>query len=138
MKIKPRPALYFLIPYLLGIIAGRWASIPFLWLWIFVLLCFIGSIVTRKRQRFLCYALLHLAIFAGGILRLETASDSPIPNRFYDEPISFSGTTVYQPERGEEWDACYASVNSSYCQIRRNRYRRNSSSGFRVATTPLR
>ena len=108
MKIKPRPALYFLIPYLLGIIAGRWASIPFLWLWIFVLLCFIGSVVTRSRQRFLCYALLHLAIFAGGILRLETASDSPIPNRFYDEPISFSGTTVYQPERGEEWDACYA------------------------------
>ena len=73
-----------------------------------MLLCFIGSVVTRKRQRFLCYALLHLAIFAGGILRLETASDSPIPNRFYDEPISFSGTTVYQPERGEEWDACYA------------------------------
>ena len=108
MKIKPRPALYFFIPYLLGIIAGRWASIPFLWLWIFVLLCFIGSVVTRNRQRYLCYALLHLAIFAGGILRLETASDSPIPNRFYDEPISFSGTTVYQPERGEEWDACYA------------------------------
>ena len=108
MKIKPRPALYFLIPYLLGIIAGKWVSLPFLWLWIFVLLCFIGSMVTRNRQRFLCYALLHLSIFAGGMLRLETATHSPIPSHFYNEPIHFSGTTVYQPERGEAWDACYA------------------------------
>ncbi len=108
MKIKPRPALFFLIPYLLGIIAGKWASLPFLWLWIFVLLCFIGSIVTRTRQRFLCYAMLHLAIFAGGMLRLETVSHSPIPAHFYNEPIRFSGTTVYQPERGEAWDTCYA------------------------------
>ena len=108
MKIKPRPALYFLIPYLLGIIAGTWTSLPFLWLWIFVLLCFIGSIVARNRQRYLCYGLLHLSIFAGGMLRLETVSHSPIPTHFYNEPISFSGTTVYQPERGEAWDACYA------------------------------
>lgn len=108
MQFKPRPALYFLIPYLLGIIAGKWTSIPFLWLWLFVLLCFIGSLVTRNRQRYLCYALLHLSIFAGGMLRLETAADSPIPTHFYNEPISFSGTTVYQPERGEAWDACYA------------------------------
>ena len=108
MEFKPRPALYFLIPYLLGIIAGRWASLPFLWLWLFVLLCCIGSMVTRNRQRFLCYALLHLSIFAGGMLRLETVSHSPIPPHFYNEPIHFSGTTVYQPERGEEWDACYA------------------------------
>ena len=64
--------------------------------------------VTRNRQRFLCYALLHLSIFAGGMLRLETVSHSPIPPHFYNEPIHFSGTTVYQPERGEEWDACYA------------------------------
>ena len=108
MKIKPRPALYFLIPYLLGIISGKWVSLPFLWLWIFVLVCFIGSMVTRNRRRFLCYALFHLAIFAGGMLRLETVSDSPIPAHFYNEPIRFSGTTVYQPERGEAWDACYA------------------------------
>ena len=108
MQFKPRPALFFLIPYLLGIIAGKWVSFPFLWLWIFVLFCFIGSIVTRNRQRFLCYALLHLAIFAGGMLRLGTVSDSPIPPHFYNEPIRFSGTTVYQPERGEAWDACYA------------------------------
>ena len=108
MQLKPRPALYFLIPYLLGIIAGKWISIPFLWLWIFVLLCFIGSLVARNRQQLLCYALLHLSIFAGGMLRLETASDSTIPTHFYNEPIGFSGTTVYQPERGEAWDACYA------------------------------
>lgn len=52
--------------------------------------------------------MLHLCIFAGGMLRLETVSDSPIPTHFYNEPIRFSGTTVYQPERGEAWDACYA------------------------------
>ena len=42
------------------------------------------------------------------MLRLETVSHSPIPPHFYDQPINFSGTTVYQPERGEAWDACYA------------------------------
>ena len=108
MNFKLRPALYFLIPYLLGIIVGRWVSIPLLWLWLSVLLCLIGSIVTRQRRHYLCYGLLHLAIFAGGMLRLETASHSPIPSHFYDQPISFSGTTTYQPERGEAWDACYA------------------------------
>ncbi len=108
MKITPRPALYFLIPYLLGIIAGRWTSIPFLWLWLLILLSFIGSVVTRNRRRYLSYALLHLAVFAGGMLRLETVSHSSIPAHFYDAPVSFSGTTAYQPERGEEWDACYA------------------------------
>ena len=108
MKFKPRPALYFLIPYLLGIIVGRWLSIPLLWLWFAVLLCLIGSILTRNRRRYLCYGLLHLTVFAGGMLRLETASDSPIPPHFYNQPISFSGTTTYQPERGEAWDACYA------------------------------
>ena len=108
MKNIPRPALYFLIPYLLGIIAGKWTSIPFLWLWLAILFSFIGSIVTRDRRRYLSYVLLHLAVFVGGMLRLEIASHSPIPTHFYDEPVSFSGTTTYQPERGKEWDACYA------------------------------
>ena len=108
MKFKLRPALYFLIPYLLGIIVGRWVSIPLLWLWFSVLFCLIGSIVTGQRRHYLCYGLLHLAVFAGGMLRLETASHSPIPPHFYDQPISFSGATNYQPERGEAWDACYA------------------------------
>ena len=108
MKFKPRPALYFLIPYLLGIIVGGWVSIPLLWLWLSVLLCLLGSIATRQRRLYLCYGLLHLAVFAGGMLRLETASHSPIPPHFHDQPIHFSGTTTYQPERGEAWDACYA------------------------------
>ena len=108
MKFKPRPALYFLIPYLLGIIIGKWVSLPVLWLWLTVLLCLVGSITTRHRRRYLCYGLLHLAVFAGGMLRLETASHSPIPTHFYNQPVSFSGTTTYQPERGETWDACYA------------------------------
>ena len=108
MKFKPRPALYFLIPYLLGIIAGNWVSLPLLWLWLTVLLCLVGGIATRHRRRYLCYGLLHLAVFAGGLLRLETASHSPIPPHFYNQPVSFSGTTTYQPERGEAWDACYA------------------------------
>ena len=108
MKFKPRPALYFLIPYLLGIIAGRWLSIPLLWLWFVVLFCLMGSIATRQRKQYLCYGLLHLAVFAGGMVRLETASHSPVPPHFYNQPISFSGTTTYQPERGEAWNACYA------------------------------
>ena len=108
MKITPRPALYFLIPYFLGIVAGSWTSIPFLWLWLFVLFSFIGGIATRNRRRYLSYGLLHLAVFAGGMLRLETAAVSPVPDHFYDVPVSFSGTTTYQPERGTEWEACYA------------------------------
>ena len=64
--------------------------------------------MTRNRRRYLSYGLLHLAVFAGGMLRLETAFHSPIPDHFYDKPVSFSGTTAYQPERGAAWDACYA------------------------------
>ena len=108
MKFKPRPALYILIPYLLGVIVGRWLSVPSLWLWFVALFCLIGSLATRHRVRYLCYGLLHLAIFAAGMLRLETVSHSPIPPHFYNEPVSFSGTTTYQPDRGEIWDACYA------------------------------
>ncbi len=108
MKFKPRPALYFLLPYLLGVIVGRWLAVPSLWLWLSALLCLIGSVATRHQTRYLCYGLLHLAVFTGGMLRLETASHSPISAHFYNQPVSFSGTTTYQPERGETWDACYA------------------------------
>ena len=108
MKITPRPALYFLIPYLLGIIAGSWTSIPFLWLWLSILFSFIGSLASRNRRRYLSYGLLHLAVFAGGMLRLDIAAVSPIPDHFHDKPINFSGTATYQPERGTEWDECYA------------------------------
>lgn len=108
MTLKPRPALYFLIPYMLGIVAGSFTSIPLLWLWLFVLICLIGSILTRFQTKYFCYGLLHLAVFASGMLRLEIATESPIPSHFYDKPVNFSGKTVYQPERGEAWEACYA------------------------------
>ena len=108
MKLKPRPALFFLIPFLFGIIAGEYISIPILWIWVFVLLSFIGSILMRPRSKHLCYVLLHVAVFAGGMLRLEIATVPTISQHFYDQPVSFTGKTVYQPERGEAWDAGYA------------------------------
>ena len=108
MTSKLRPALYFLIPFLLGIFIGEWTSIPILWLWLSVLICLIGSILTRNQSKYLCYVLLHIAIFACGMLRLEIANVPSIPADFYDQPISFTGKTVYQPERGETWEACYA------------------------------
>ncbi len=107
MTSKLRPALYFLIPFLLGIFIGEWTSIPILWLWLSVLICLIGSILTRNQSKYLCYVLLHIAIFACGMLRLEIATVPSIPADFYDQPISFTGKTVYQPERGETWEACY-------------------------------
>ena len=108
MALKPRPSLYFLIPFLLGILTSGYISIPFLWLWLSVLICFIGSILVRNRTKYLCYVLLHIAIFAGGMLRLGIATVPSIPAHFFDQPVSFTGKTVYQPERGEAWEACYA------------------------------
>ncbi len=108
MNIKPRPALYFLIPFLFGIITGGYIAVPILWLWLSVLICFVGSILVRNRVKYLFYVLLHVAVFACGMLRLELATVPVIPSHFYDQPVSFSGETIYQPERGEAWDACYA------------------------------
>lgn len=108
MNLKPRPALYFLIPFLLGIIAGEYTSIPIFWIWLFVLLCFIGCILSRPRFKYIFYVLLHVAVFACGMLRLEIATVPTIPHHFYDQPVSFTGKTLFQPERGEAWDACYA------------------------------
>ncbi|MYF97940.1 ComEC/Rec2 family competence protein [Candidatus Poribacteria bacterium] len=108
MKLKLRPALYFLLPFLLGIIIGEYTSIPILWLWIFIVLCFVGTILTRNKTRFMCYVLINIAIFGCGMLRFEIASFPKIPNHYFDQPVSFNGKTVYQPERGKEWDACYA------------------------------
>lgn len=108
MTLKPRPALYFLIPFLLGIVTGEYTSIPLLWLWLSVLICLVGSTLTRTRSKYLCYVLLHIAVFASGMLRLGVATVPSIPDNFYEQPVSFTGKTVYQPERGEAWDACYA------------------------------
>lgn len=108
MQIKPRPALYFLIPFLLGILTGKLTSVPILLIWIIVLFCLIGGVLIKSRSKYTFYVLLHLAVFACGMLRLEIATVPSIPHHFYDEPVSFIGKTTYQPERGEAWDACYA------------------------------
>ena len=112
MNLKPRLALYFLLPYLLGIVVGEYTTVPPLWTWLFTLVCLSCAVlfqwVARLKSKVTLYALLHLAIFASGILRLDIATPSPIPSHFYNEPVSFSGQTVYQPERGKEWEACYA------------------------------
>ena len=31
----------------------------------------------------------------------------PIPSDFYDQEVRFTGQTLYQPERGESWEACF-------------------------------
>lgn len=108
MTRKPRPALYFLIPFLLGILISSYTSIPMLWLWLCVLICLIGSIQARIRTKYLCYVLLHIAVFACGMVRLEITTVPSIPSHFFDQPVSFTGKTVYQPERGEKWEAGYA------------------------------
>ena len=123
MKLKPRLALYFLIPYLLGIVVGEYTSVLPLWTWLFTLICLSCAVLlqwfarfqrgknkwlARLKSKVTLYALLHLAVFASGILRLDIAAPSPIPSHFYNAPVSFSGQTVYQPERGKEWEACYA------------------------------
>ncbi len=123
MKLKPRLALYFLIPYLLGIVVGEYTSVLPLWTWLFTLICLSCAVLfqwvarfqrgknkwlARLKSKVTLYALFHLAVFASGILRLDIAAPSPIPSHFYNAPVSFSGQTVYQPERGKEWEACYA------------------------------
>ena len=97
---------------------------PLLWTWLFTLICLSCTVLlqwvarfqrgknkwfARLKSKVTLYALLHLAVFASGILRLDIATPSPIPAHFYNAPVSFSGQTVYQPERGKEWEACYAS-----------------------------
>lgn len=123
MKLKSRLALYFLIPYLLGIVVGEYTSVPPFWTWLFTLICLSCAVLlqwvarfqrgknkwlTRLKSKVTLYTLLHIAVFASGILRLDIATPSPIPAHFYNRPVSFSGQTLYQPERGKEWEACYA------------------------------
>ena len=113
-----RPALHALIPYALGILAGGISSIPIFWIWLTALACLAGSLILRNvtKQNFSIrplppityrYVLLQLAVFACGILYSEIRLTSPIPSDFYDQEVRFSGQTLYQPERGESWDACF-------------------------------
>ena len=113
-----RPALHALIPYLLGILVGGFSSIPIFWIWLTALSCLVGSLALRnvRKRNFSIrplppityrYILLQLAIFACGALYSEIRLTSPIPEDFYNQEICFSGKTLYQPERGESWDACF-------------------------------
>ncbi|MDE0043765.1 MAG: ComEC/Rec2 family competence protein, partial [Candidatus Poribacteria bacterium] len=113
-----RPALHALIPYALGILVGGFSSIPIFWIWLTALACLVCSLILRNvtKQNFSIrplppityrYVLLQLAVFACGTLYSEIRLTSPIPSDFYDQETSFSGKTLYQPERGESWDACF-------------------------------
>ena len=110
-----RPALHALIPYALGILVGGYLSIPIFWIWLIALACLAGSLVLRnvRKHNFSIrplppityrYLLIQLAIFACGALYSDIRLTSPIPDDFYDQDVSFSGKTLYQPERGELWD----------------------------------
>ena len=97
------------MPYLLGIIAGKWVSLPVLWLWLTVLLCLVGGITTRHRKRYLCYGLLHLAIFAGGMLRLTNRLTSTDSLAFLQPTGEFHRHHhISTRTRGKRVDACYA------------------------------
>ncbi len=100
----PRPALTTLIPYTLGIFVAGFLPIPIFWLWLIALIFIIGAIAL---QRF-CHPALLAAIFVCGMLRLGIVMTSPIPSHFYSQELRFSGRTMYQPQRGELWEECYA------------------------------
>ena len=112
-----RPALHALIPYALGILVGGFSSVPIFWIWLTALACLVCSLILGNvtKQHFSIrplppityrYVLLQLAVFACGTLYSEIRLTSPIPSDFYDQETSFAGKTLYQPERGESWDAC--------------------------------
>ena len=109
-----RPALSTLVPYTLGILIASLLPIPPFWTWLIALVCLVAGIglpYFRKgeaRSSKLQWLLLLGALCACGMFRLKVALTSPIPPDFYDQPVHFSGTMTYQPERGEAWEAGYA------------------------------
>ena len=114
----PHPALNALIPYTLGVFVAGLLSIPLFWIWLTVAICVSSSFVLQHwmqnkfgnpiRRTHLPRALLLSAIFGCGMLRLGIVLTSPIPVELYDQPVRFSGQMVYQPDRGELWEAGYA------------------------------
>ena len=113
-----RPALHALIPYSLGILVGGFLSIPTFWTGLSALACLVGSLALRNARKYNFsvrplplithrYVLVQLAIFACGALYSEIRLTSPIPDNFYGQNVSFTGETLYQPERGELWNACF-------------------------------
>ena len=109
-----RPALRTLVPYTLGVLIAGFLPIPPFWTWLIALVCLIASLglpYLRKgevRSSKLQWLLLLGALCACGMFRLKVALTSPIPPDLYDQPVHFSGTMTYQPERGEAWEAGYA------------------------------
>ena len=110
-----RPALSTLVPYTLGIVIAGFLPIPLFWLWLIALVCLVGGVGlpylqkgdsrASKLQRLFLLG----ALCACGMFRLKVVLTSPIPPDFYDQPMHFSGEMAYQPERGEQWEAGYAS-----------------------------
>ena len=111
----PRPALRTLVPYLLGVLIAGFLPIPLFWIWLIALICLIGGVgftylwKTDARAARLGWVFLFGAICACGVFRLKVVLTSPIPPGFYDQRVHFSGEMAYQPERGERWEAGYAS-----------------------------
>ena len=111
----PRPALSTLVPYTLGVLIAGFLPTPLFWLWLIALIClgggvglshlWKGDVRTPRIQRLLLLG----AICACGMFRLKVVLTSPIPPDFYDQQVHFSGEMAYQPERGEQWEAGYAS-----------------------------
>lgn len=109
-----RPALSTLAPYTLGIVTASFLPIPPFWTWLIALACLIAGLGLsylgkgEAHSSKLQWLLLLGALCACGMFRLKVALTSPIPPDFYDQPVHFSGTMTYQPERGEAWEAGYA------------------------------
>ncbi len=110
----PRPALRTLVPYALGVLIAGFLPIPLFWIWLAALICFcsgVGLSYLRKddaRASKIGWVLLFGALCACGMFRLKVVLTSPIPPDFYDQQVHFSGEMIYQPERGEQWEAGYA------------------------------
>ena len=110
----PRPALRTLVPYTLGVLIAGFLPIPLFWIWLIALICLIGGVgfsylwKTDARTARLGWVFLLGAICVCGMFRLKVVLTSPIPPDFYDQRVHFSGEMVYQPERGEHWEAGYA------------------------------
>ena len=78
------------------------ADLPDRWCWILL------SVENGCAYSELGWVFLLGAICVCGMFRLKVVLTSPIPPDFYDQRVHFSGEMVYQPERGEHWEAGYA------------------------------
>ena len=111
----PRPALRTLVPYMLGVFIAGFLPIPLFWIWLTALICLCSAIGLSylwkgdPRASKIGWVLLLGALCACGMFRLKVVLTSPITPDVYDHQVHFSGEMTYQPERGEQWEAGYAS-----------------------------